>query len=129
MRVRPIFWCILALACAGVLTFASIFHPPVPSIMQVHVAQALPAASGFETKLDLHLSDPQGSPIDHARIMPDAHMTNMQMRADSIQVFTQGDGNYRIVISLIMAGPWAIHITASADGFDSQQQNLFIMVS
>jgi hypothetical protein len=50
------------------------------------------------------------------------------MSAGSIQVFTQGDGNYRIVIPLTMAGPWAIHIAASADGFDIQQKNLFIMV-
>src|ERR1700719_1318805 len=106
MRVRPIFWCALALSCASVLIFAAIFPTHIPALMQVHVAQTLPVSHGYETKIELHLSDAQGSPINQARIMPDAHMTNMEMSAGSVQVFTQGEGNYRILIPLLMAGPW-----------------------
>ncbi len=129
MRVRPICWCLLALSCAGVLIFAGTFHPPLPALMQVHLAQTLPVSGGYETKIELHLSDSQGMPIDQARIMADAHMTNMEMSAQHIRVFMQGDGNYRVLIPLIMASPWAIHLMASADGFDPQQQNLFTQVS
>jgi hypothetical protein len=129
MRVRPIFWILLALACAGVLLFAATVHLPVPAVMQVHVAQTLPTSDGFEASIELHLSDPQGIPIDQAQITPDAYMTNMAMSAQHIQVFTRGSGNYEVFVPLSMAGPWAVHIAAAADGFDVQQQTLHIQVA
>ena len=129
MRVRPIFWCLLALACAGVLIFADTFHRPVPSVMQLHLTQTLPTPGGFEARIELHLSDAQGLPIEQAQITPDAHMTTMEMSAQHIQVFTQGNGSYTVLVPLSMAGPWAIHIAASAEGFDIQQQNLLIQVA
>lgn len=129
MRVRPIFWCLLALACASVLIFASTFHRPVPAVMQIHLTHTLPTPSGFEARIELHLSDAQGLPIDQAQITPDAHMTTMEMSAEHIQVITQGDGSYDVLVPLSMAGPWAIHIAASAAGFDTQQQNLLVQVA
>ncbi len=128
MRVRPVFWCLLALSCFGILLFAGIYQPSLPASMQVHLMQTVPVSGGYETKLELHLSDSEGMPIDQAQIKVDAYMTNMVMSAQHIQVFTQGDGNYRIFIPLSMAGPWAIHLQASANGFDPQQQNLFTQV-
>jgi hypothetical protein len=128
MRVRPIFWCLLALSCAGVLLFAGIFHPHDPALMQVHLAQTLPESSGYQMQIELHLSDTEGTPIDQAQIRADAHMTNMDMSATHIQVLSQGNGNYRILIPLSMGGPWAIHLLASADGFDPQQRNLCTQV-
>jgi hypothetical protein len=128
MRVRPIFWILLALSCAGVLLFAVTVHLPVPAVMQVHFAQTHPTSSGFEASVELHLSDAQGIPIDQAQITPDAYMTNMNMSAEHIQVFTRGSGNYEVFVPLSMAGPWAIHIAAAADGFDTQQQTLHIQV-
>lgn len=128
MHVRPIFWCVLALSCTSVLIFADAFHPHLPAVMQVHLAQTLPVSAGYETKIELHLCDAQGVPIDQTKIMVDAHMTNMEMSTHHSRVLQQGDGNYRILIPLVMAGPWAIHLLASADGFDPQQQNLFTQV-
>lgn len=129
MRVRPIFWLLLALSCAGVLIFAATFRLPVPAVMQVHVTQTVPTSVGFETSIELHLSDAQGIPIDQAQITPDAYMTNMAMSAQHIQVFTRGDGYYEVFVPLSMAGPWAIHIAAAADGFDTQQRTLPIQVA
>ena len=129
MRVRPVFWCLLALACAGVLLFAGAFHRPVPAVMQVHVTQTLPTPDGFEARLELHLSDAQGLPIDAAQITPDAHMTNMAMSAAQSHVFTQGDGSYQVLVPLSMAGVWAIHIAAEASGFDKEQPTLLIQVA
>ena len=129
MRVRPIFWFLLALACVGVLIFAGTFHLPVPAVMQVHITQTVPTSGGFEASIELHLSDAEGIPIDQAQIMPDAYMTNMNMSAEHIQVFTRGDGYYDVLIPFSMAGPWAIHIAASASGFDTEQRNLLIQVA
>ena len=128
MRVRPIFWCLLAFSCAGILIFAGTYHPSLPALMHVQLSQTLPVSGGYETKIELHLSDSEGMPIDQAQVQADAHMTNMVMRAQHIQVVTQGDGNYRVLIPLIMAGPWTIHLLASAAGFAPQQQNLFTQV-
>jgi hypothetical protein len=128
MRVRPIFWCILALACISVLTFASTLRTHTPVLMQVHIAQTLVTASGYEARIELHLSDSQGMPIDQAQVAPDAHMTTMAMNARNIQVLQEGNGNYSVLIPFNMAGPWAVHIAATADGFDIQQQNLLLQV-
>lgn len=124
MRVRPVFWCLLALSCFGILIFAGTYQPSLPAFMQIHLMQTVPVSGGYETKLELHLSDSEGMPIEQAQIEVDAYMTNMVMSAQHIQVFAQGEGNYRVLIPLVMAGPWAIHLLASADGFTPQQQNL-----
>ncbi|HLG75269.1 MAG TPA: FixH family protein [Ktedonobacteraceae bacterium] len=127
--MRAIFWYLLAFACVGVLLFASTVHLSLPAVLQVRVAQTLSTARGFETSIVLQLSDTQGTPIDRAQITPEAYMTNMHMSAEHMQVFKRGAGHYNILIPLSMAGPWAIHIAASADGFDTQQQNLFLEVT
>src|SRR5436305_3667559 len=111
MRVRPIFWCILALACAGVLIFASTIQIHAPAIMQVHVDQATPASVGFTT-IELHLSDTQGLPIEQAQVIPSARMTNMNMTTRAIFVRTRGEGNFSVQLQLYMAGPWEIDILA-----------------
>jgi len=49
MRIRPIFWCILAFACAAVLIFAATIRVHEPAIMQVLVDSETPASIGFTT--------------------------------------------------------------------------------
>ncbi len=127
MRVRPIFWCILALACVSVLVFSAIIHIYTPAIMQVHLDSPAPAAANFTT-VELHLSDPQGLPIEQAQVSSNAHMTNMDMTAQVIQVEARGQGTYIVQLQLYMAGPWEIDITARADGFDTQKQSLVVQV-
>ena len=127
MRIRPIFWGILAFACAAVLIFASTIHIHAPAIMQVHVDQATPASVGFTT-IELHLSDTQGLPIEEAQVTPSARMTNMDMTTRAILVKTRGQGNYSVQFQLYMAGPWEIDILAHADGFDALQQSLLVQV-
>lgn len=129
LQVRAIFWWFLALACVGVLLFASTVRLSHPAIMQVRLTQTLHTVRGIETSIALNLSDTQGIPIDRAQITSEAHMTNMAMSAEHMQVFKRGDGHYNVLIPLTMAGPWAIHIAASADGFDTQRQNLLIEVT
>jgi hypothetical protein len=80
------------------------------------------------TTLELHLTDPQGLPIEQARVSPSAKMTNMNMVTDQIRVRPLGDGNYSVQLQLYMAGPWEISIVTQADGFDSQQRTLFVQV-
>ena len=55
-------------------------------------------------------------------------MTNMQMITNDELVRSIGQGNYKVQIHLYMAGPWAITIRASADGFLPMQKTLFVQV-
>ena len=127
MRVRPVFWFMLAFVCCALLVFASLLPVDAPALMQVRVDQALPVPTGYTT-VELHLSDLQHIPIEQAQVMPTAHMTNMVMAALSTSVKALGQGNYRVQFAFSMAGPWEITIVAHADGFDALQQSLLIQV-
>jgi hypothetical protein len=127
MRVRPIFWCFLALSCISVLIFAAVMREHSPAVIQVRIDQKAPVANGITT-LELHLSDLQGLPIEQAQVSPSAKMTNMNMKTDRILVRPLGQGNYSLQLQLYMAGPWEIRIVAQADGFDSLQRTLFVQV-
>jgi nitrogen fixation protein FixH len=127
MRVRPVFWFILALSCIGVLTFAASLHTQAPAVMRVQLDQQHPVTSGVTT-LELHLADSQGLPIEQAQVLPDARMTNMNMVTDQIRVEPLGQGNYMAQLHLYMAGSWEISINAHADGFEPIVQKLVVQV-
>src|SRR5579863_4354930 len=127
MRIRPIFWCILAFVCCALLIFAALIQVRAPAHMQVHVDKAVPVSAGYTT-VELHLSDPQNIPIEQAQVIPTARMTNMNMTALSYSVKSLGQGNYTVQFALSMGGPWEINIVAQADGFDALQQSLLIQV-
>jgi YtkA-like len=128
MRVRPVFWCLLALSCIGVLTFAALLHSQTPAIMRVRLDQQQPVTSGVTT-LELHLTDSQGLPIEQAQVVPEARMTNMHMVTDHIRVSPLGQGKYLAQLNLYMAGPWQISISAHADGFEPMVQTLLVTVA
>ncbi|MGZ3609191.1 MAG: FixH family protein [Ktedonobacteraceae bacterium] len=127
MRIRPFFWFLLAFSCAGVLIFAALLHTQAPAMMQVHLDQQHPVANAFTT-LELHLTDSEGLPIEHAQVLPNAKMTNMSMVTNQIHVKSLGHGSYLAQLQLDMAGPWEISIEANADGFDTIAKNLFVQV-
>lgn len=127
MRIRPVFWFMLAFACCSLLFFASTMSEHTPALLQVHVDRAVPVAVGY-TVVNLHLSDPQHIPIEQAQIIPSARMTDMNMSALSYSVKALGQGNYTVQFALSMGGPWQINIAAYADGFDNLQQSLLIQV-
>ena len=127
MRIRPTFWCMLVFSCLGVLVFAATIHIYAPAEMQVHLDSTAPDAANLTT-IELHLSDPEGLPIEQARVTPSAHMTNMEMTTSTILVQSRGQGTYIVELKLYMAGPWEIDITARADGFDASRQTLFVHV-
>ncbi|HZS79203.1 MAG TPA: FixH family protein [Ktedonobacteraceae bacterium] len=127
MRVRPIFWGLLVLTCASVLLFAANIHLSVPATMQVRIDQSFLQANA-PTTVELHLTDPQGLPIEQAKVIPDAWMTNMQMTTGHISVKEMGQGNYVVSMQLDMAGPWEISIIARASGFNDLQETLYVHV-
>jgi hypothetical protein len=55
-------------------------------------------------------------------------MTNMDMGTHQENVRTIGPGTYIATLELSMAGPWAITVTASRDGFDPVQKTLLVEV-
>ncbi len=126
MRVRPFFWCLLVFSCLSVLIFAAITHVSAPAIMQVQIEQPSRAV-GFTTII-LHLTDPQGLPIEEAQIVPSARMTNMDMVTHESRVKEAGQGNYIAQLHLYMAGPWEITVMAQADGFAPFHQSLLVQV-
>ena len=127
MRIRPVFWYMLAFVCCILLIFAGTIREHAPAVMQVRVDKTLPVPAGYTT-VELHLSDPQNIPIEQAQVIPTASMTNMDMAALSYSVKTLGKGNFRVQFALSMGGPWEINIVAHADGFDALQQSLLIQV-
>jgi YtkA-like len=126
MRVRFVFWLLLAVSCTGVLVFAALYQPHDPAVMQVRIDQQ-PAHNGFTT-VELRLTDPQGVPIENAHVSSTAWMTNMVMQSPQSKVIPLGQGKYTAQLLLYMAGPWEISVTAQADGFTSLKQTLFVEV-
>ncbi len=127
MRVRPFFWFLLAFSCIGVLIFAALLHSQAPALMRVQLDQQNPTKSSLTT-LVLHLTDSEGLPIEQAQVLPNARMTNMNMKTNQIHVQSLGNGTYLAQVQLNMAGPWEISIQAHADGFESVSKNLFVQV-
>jgi hypothetical protein len=127
MRVRPFFWYFLAFVCVGVLLFAATNQTHAPAILQVHVDQQKLTATSIST-LELHLTDPEGVPIEEAHVLPDARMTNMPMQASYSNVSSIGKGRYKVELRLYMAGPWLITLHTNADGFRPLDQALQVDV-
>ncbi|MBO0796966.1 MAG: FixH family protein [Ktedonobacteraceae bacterium] len=127
MRVRPFFWLLLLCVSAGVLLFSLQYRPSAPAILRVQMNQQTLFADR-PVVLDLHLTDPQGIPINEAHVIPNARMTNMDMLADSSQIHQLTDGHYQVRIFLSMAGPWQITISTDAAGFSPQQQTFYVQV-
>ena len=127
MRVRPFFWCLLVCSCLSVLTFAALVHTSVPALMQVQIKQP-PRAVGLTT-LELHLTDPQGLPIEEAQIVSSARMTNMEMITHQSQVKAVGRGIYIAQLHLYMAGPWEITVMAQAGGFAPLNRTMLVQVT
>jgi hypothetical protein len=125
MRVRFVFWLLLAVSCVGVLAFAALYEPHDPAVMHVHLEQ--PGHNGFTT-VKLRLTDPEGVPIENAHISSTAWMTNMVMQPPQSKIVPLGQGNYDAQLYLDMAGPWEISMTVQADGFTSLKQTLFVQV-
>jgi hypothetical protein len=126
MRVRPFFWFLLALSCGSVLIFAATIQTYAPALLQVQIHQQ-PTAVGFTT-LELHLTDPDGLPIEQAQIVPNARMTNMNMVTHEKRMQEVGQGNYIVQLHLYMAGPWEITLITKASGFAPLHQTLLVQV-
>lgn len=126
MRVRPFFWFLLIASCLGVLIFAAAVREDIAAVMQVHIEQQ--PVAGEMTTLDLHLTDPQGLPVDGASVFSQAQMTNMHMGTNQSSVKYLGQGDYAVQLQFSMTGPWLITLQAHADGFDPLQQTMFVQV-
>lgn len=127
MRVRWVFWLLLAVSCTGVLVFAALYQPHDPAIMHVQIEQQSAIHSSL-TSVQLRLMDPEGLPIENASVFSNAWMTNMVMQSPQSRVIPLGQGTYIAQLHLYMAGPWKISVTAQADGFTSLKQTLFVQV-
>ncbi len=125
-RVRPVFWLLLLVSCVGVLVFAATVREDIAAVMHVQVEQR--PVAGVVTTIELHLSDPEGVPIDGARVFSEATMTNMPMGTNASGVRYQGQGYYAVQLRFSMTGPWLITVQAHADGFDAARQTLLVQV-
>jgi hypothetical protein len=127
MSVRPIFWLLLAISCVGVLLIATMTPISIPAVMQVHLEKPHPASTEL-TRVELHLTDTEGLPLENAEVVGSAYMTNMQMAAGQSSVSSLGHGSYAIRFWLSMTGPWAITVQATAPGFQRLSQTLLVQV-
>jgi hypothetical protein len=126
MRVRPVFWFVLIITCLSILAFAWLYPQQIP--LHGHIARQNLVSTGLAS-LELHLTDPQGLPINQAHIVPSAHMTNMDMLTNETHVTPRGNGVYLVQFQLVMAGPWAFTIEARAQGFAPLEQTLEMEVT
>src|SRR5579884_752063 len=128
MRVRPFFWLLLIITCISVITFASTLKTELPASLQVHLERSHPVAH-TSTMLTIHITDPQGVPIDQARAIVSTNMTNMDMGEQQLLLADIGQGNYETHFLPSMAGPWMVTIQVHADGFAPLHRQLFIQVA
>jgi hypothetical protein len=128
MRVRPIFWLLLVVSCMAALTLAALWPVQVPAVLQVHVAEQVPLRVGI-ARLQLQLTDPQGTPIEQAQVSSSAWMPDMAMGPTPIHIQQEGHGSYSVLVFFSMPGAWAIKIEARARGFTPQQQILHLEIA
>lgn len=127
MRVRPFFWIFLATVCAGVLLFAAGISAYKTVPLQARIDQVSRTAADAAL-VRLHLTDPEGTPVDQARVTPHATMPAMDMAPQQTSVQSLGQGVYLARITFSMAGAWKIDIIAHADGFSTMHQSILMQV-
>ena len=127
MRIRPFFWIFLSSVCVSLLLFAATISANKTVPMHAHI-QKVSNSTVHETLVFLQLADPEGMPIDEARIVSHASMQTMYMEPQRITIKPLGQGLYLTQISFSMPGSWKIEIMATASGFDAAEQSLQLIV-
>jgi uncharacterized protein (DUF58 family) len=125
MRIRFFFWFFSIFSCLGVLTFAFLFQKDLPALIEISLNHPFPKVQQVVT-LTLHLTNPEGFPIDNASVISDANMTTMNTRKNKHQLQSLGQGNYTTNFQFSMAGPWLIPVTIHSSGIVPAQQKLFV---
>jgi len=128
MRIRPIFWYVLAASCLSVLLLATLVHLNVPVMLQITLDHSVPRAT-HTTTLTLHLTDPQGLPVDDARAVSNVNMTNMDMGNEQVSMQPVGGGSYVVRLQWSMSGPWRVTVQVHADGFTPAARTVFVHVT
>jgi len=128
MRVRFFVWLLLILSCVGVLTFAFLLERNVPALMQASLDQPSPKAQR-DVALLLHLTDPEGAPIDSASVLSHTNMITMNMGENKQQLQSVGQGNYLTHLQFSMVGSWFVTVSVHANGIVPAQQKLFVNVT
>jgi hypothetical protein len=127
MRVRAIFWLLLGCTCLGILAFAIVRQPTVPTVVQAQI-EIPPSATDMATLL-IHVTDNEGTPVNGAQVQSVAYMTSMVMSTYTISLTPQSQGNYVGHLPLYMAGSWAISFSVKASCCDPCHRTLYIKVT
>lgn len=127
MRVRALFWVVLAAVCIGAITLAAVVSLRRALPMRARVDQV--SAAQASTLLRLLLTDPEGTPIEQAAVIPSVSMPAMSMQAQRASVQELGQGVYLARISFSMAGLWQVELLARADGFAPARQLLQLAIT
>jgi hypothetical protein len=125
MRVRCFFWLLLTFSCIGVLIFAFLLQKDIPALIEVSLNQPFPKVQQV-VALTLHLTDPEGHPINNASVISHINMTTMDMGEKQHPLQSLGQGNYATHLQFSMAGPWLVTVTVHAAGILPAQQHLFV---
>lgn len=128
MRVRPFFWMILVIVCAGVLVFADFVTNTRAFPLQARVEQVLTSPQGIAA-VRFHLTDTEAQPVDQATILLSASMPAMPMTPPVTTIQPLGQGRYLARFYLSMTGLWHLALQASAPGFLPTHQTLMLQVS
>ena len=126
MRIRPFWWILFIFCCLAVLACAISIPTHVPASMQVHLAK--PVSPDGLAQITLTLHDPQGLPIEQARIKTRASMPAMPMLPPPLSITRVGQGTYLLQFHLTMTGLWLITVSAQATGFLVPSKTLSVEV-
>lgn len=128
MRVRPFFWTLLVIVCAGVLVFASTITNNRADPLQAQIEQVLTGPAGIAL-VRLHLMDAENQPVDQATIHLSASMPAMSMETPAASLEVLGQGRYLARFHLSMTGLWQLAFEVSAPGFLPTRPLLMLQVS
>lgn len=128
MRVRPIFWMLLIIVCAGVLVFADIVTNNRVFPLQAQIDQVLTNPQGIVV-VRFHLMDSEAQSVDQARILLSASMPAMRMEPPVTTLQALGQGWYLARYYLSMTGLWHLAFQASAPGFLPMHQLIMLQMS
>lgn len=127
MRIRPVFWFLLAVCCLSTFGFACLWQEHVPALLYI---QAIQQERVEEVMMVVQLTDPQGLPLDGAHIKLDATMPAMHMlQSFTYDVAQVKRGCYRIHLILPMSGQWLITSSAEASNFDASPQKFMVNIA
>ncbi len=126
MRIRPVYWLLLAICCLGTFSVACLWQEQVPAQLRV---QVIPQERAEDVMVVVRLSDPQDLPLEDAHVIVNATMPAMVMPQLLVQAVKHVvAGCYKALLTLPMSGQWILTSSAEVSNFVTSPQRLPVSI-